>query len=48
MPKYTRKQKRRKYSKKQRGGKKEICTAIIVEPRKHKALSFVLKNILEN
>ena len=48
MPKYTRKQKRRKNSKKQRGGNKEICTAIIVEPRKHKALSFVLKNILEN
>ena len=24
------------------------CTAIIVEPRKHRALSFVVKNILEN
>ena len=25
-----------------------IYTAIIVEPRKHKALEFVLKNFLEN
>ena len=29
--------------------KKNFCaTAIIVEPRKHKALSFVVKNVLEN
>jgi hypothetical protein len=27
---------------------KGIATALIIEPRKHKALAFVLKNILEN
>jgi len=49
MPKYTRKRKyKRKNSKKYRGGNNETYTALIVEPRKHKALSFVVRNILEN
>jgi len=26
----------------------EPCTAIIIEPRKHRALSFVIQNVLEN
>ena len=26
----------------------DVCTAIIVEPRRHRALAFVLKNVLEN
>jgi hypothetical protein len=39
--------KNKKVSKKYKGGNSSY-TAIIIEPRKHKALSFVLKNILEN
>jgi hypothetical protein len=44
--KRTIKKKKRSYKRKQKGGTK--YTAIIIEPRKHKALSYVLKNFLEN
>jgi hypothetical protein len=30
------------------GVESEPCTAIIVEPRKHRALAFVVRNVLEN
>jgi len=32
----------------QRGGAKEAGTVVLVEPRKHKALGFVVKNLMEN
>ena len=41
------KRKNRRISKRYKGGNNSY-TAVIIEPRKHKALSFVLKNILEN
>ena len=45
------KKKRTRKVKKKKGGSRNTNakhTAIIIEPRKHKAVSFVLKNILEN
>lgn len=50
--KKSRKQKKklfkRRQSHKYKKGGSSTYTAIIIEPRKHKALEFVLKNILEN
>jgi len=43
--------KRTRKTRKQSAGFKKIAinnTAVIIEPRKHKALSFVLRNVLEN
>lgn len=34
--------------KKRKGGNNETYTAIIIEPRKHRALEYILKNILKN
>jgi hypothetical protein len=49
MKRYTRKRKyKKRNSKKHRGGNKETYTAFIIEPREHRALSFVVKNALEN
>jgi hypothetical protein len=38
----------KEYYNKEYYNKEEVCTAVIVEPRKHKALEFVLSNFMNN